>query len=67
MGGKINNLKAAGIDPQLIENASSSIKIQTKIISEDGNATNSHSETSMGIGFIAGILIYMLICIYNLS
>ncbi|MDP7567896.1 MAG: ABC transporter permease [Flavobacteriales bacterium] len=62
---EINNLKAAGIDPQLIENASSSIKIQTKIISEDGNATNSHSEASMGIGFIAGILIYMFIFMYG--
>ena len=62
---EINNLKAAGIDPQVIENASSSIKIQTKIISEDGNATNSHSEASMGIGFIAGILIYMFIFMYG--
>ncbi len=62
---EINNLKKAGIDPQIIEDASSSIDITTKIVSEDGNTTNSHSEASMGIGFISGILIYMFIFMYG--
>ena len=62
---EVKNLKKAGIDPQIIENASSNINITTKIISEDGNTTNSHSEASMGIGFISGILIYMFIFMYG--
>ena len=62
---EINNLKQAGIDPQIIENASSNIDITTKIIAEDGNTTNSHSEASMGIGFISGILIYTFIFMYG--
>jgi len=62
---EVKNLKKAGIDPQIIEDASSNINITTKIISEDGNTTNSHSEASMGIGFISGILIYMFIFMYG--
>jgi ABC-2 type transport system permease protein len=62
---EINNLKEAGIDPQIIENAKTEIEITTKLIEEDGSSTNSHSEASMGIGFIAGILIYMFIFMYG--
>ena len=62
---EVKNLKRAGIDPQIIEDASSNINITTKIISEDGNTTNSHSEASMGIGFISGILIYIFIFMYG--
>ena len=38
-----------------------SVKIATKIISEDGNTSDSQAEASMGIGFICGILIYIFI------
>ena len=62
---EINNLKEAGIDPQIIQNAKTEIEIITKLIDEDGSSTNSHSEASMGIGFIAGILIYMFIFMYG--
>ena len=62
---EVKNLKKAGIDPQIIEDASGNINLTTKIISEDGNTTNSHSEASMGIGFISGILIYMFIFMYG--
>lgn len=62
---EINNLKEAGIDPQIIENAKADIEISTKLIDEDGSSTNSHSEASMGIGFISGILIYMFIFMYG--
>lgn len=58
-------LKILGIDLQILEDASTEINITTKIISEDGNATNSHSEASMGIGFTAGILIYIFIFMYG--
>lgn len=60
-----NNLKKAGIDPQIIEDASSNIEITTKLIAKDGKTTNSHSEASMGIGFVSGILIYMFIFMYG--
>lgn len=62
---EINNLKEAGIDPKIIQNAKTEIEIITKLIDEDGSSTNSHSEASMGIGFIAGILIYMFIFMYG--
>ena len=39
------------------------IEITTKLIEKDGSSTNSHSEASMGIGFISGILIYIFIFI----
>lgn len=62
---EVNNLKRAGIDPKVIKQAKPNIKITTKIIDENGGATNSHSEASMGIGFAAGLLIYMFIFMYG--
>jgi len=58
-------LKLLGIDLQMLEDASTEINITTKIISEDGNTSNSQAEASMGIGFISGILIYMFIFMYG--
>ena len=40
-------LKLFGIDLQILENASTEINITTKIISEDGNTSNSQAEASM--------------------
>ncbi|MEC7646569.1 MAG: ABC transporter permease [Bacteroidota bacterium] len=62
---EINNLKKAGINPEIIENAKTDIQISTKVIDKEGRSTNSHSEASMGIGFITGILIYMFIFMYG--
>ena len=62
---EINNLKKAGINPKIIENAKTDIQISTKVIDKEGKSTNSHSEASMGIGFITGILIYMFIFMYG--
>ena len=62
---ELKNLKKAGIDPEIIKNAKTNVLITTKIIDKDGESTNSHSEASMGIGFIAGILIYMFIFMYG--
>ena len=62
---EINNLKAAGINPTIIENAKTEIKIITKVVDENGISVNSHSEASMGIGFMAGLLIYMFIFMYG--
>ena len=58
-------LKLLGIDLQILEEASTEINITTKIISEDGNTSNSQAEASMGIGFLSGILIYMFIFMYG--
>ena len=62
---EINNLKEAGINPQIIENARSEVEITTKLIDKYGGSINSHSEASMGIGFISGILIYIFIFMYG--
>ena len=62
---ELNNLKKAGIEPQILEDAKKNIEITTKLIDEDGSSTKSHSEASIGIGFMSGILIYMFIFMYG--
>ncbi len=62
---EINNLRNAGIDPKIIENAKEEVKITTKIIDEQGISTKSYSEASIGIGFTSGVLIYMFIFMYG--
>ena len=58
-------LKAAGVDLTILSESESTVHIITKIITEDGNATNSKAEASMGMGFICGILIYLFIFMYG--
>ena len=60
-----NKLKRAGINIEIIEQAKTSINIDTKIISSEGNTTSSSTEASIGIGFMTGILIYMFIFMYG--
>jgi ABC-2 type transport system permease protein len=60
-----NNLKKAGINLKIIEDSKAEVEIITKLVKEDGSSTNSHSEASMGIGFISGILIYIFIFMYG--
>ncbi len=62
---ELNNLKKAGIEPQILEDAKKNIEITTKLIDKDGSSTKSHSEASIGIGFMSGILIYMFIFMYG--
>lgn len=62
---EITNLKKAGINPQIIENAKTKVEIITKIIDDNGSSTRSNSEVSSAIGFISGILIYMFIFMYG--
>jgi len=62
---ELNNLKKAGIEPQILEDAKKNIEITTKLIEEDGSSTKSHSEASVGIGFMSGIIIYMFIFMYG--
>jgi len=60
-----NKLKQAGIDLQILEDATTTINITTKIIAEDGESIKSKAEASIGIGFFCGILIYMFIFMYG--
>ena len=60
-----NNLKKAGINPKVIQNAKAEIEIITNLVDEDGISTKSNPEASMGIGFITGILVYMFIFMYG--
>ena len=62
---ELNNLKKAGIEPQILEDAKKNIEITTKLIEDDGSSTKSHSEASVGIGFMSGIIIYMFIFMYG--
>ena len=60
-----NNLKQAGIDIDILEQAKKNITVKTKIIDNEGKTTASTTEASIGIGFITGILIYMFIFMYG--
>ena len=62
---EIKNLKKAGINPRIIQNAKAEIEIITELVGEDGTNTKSNSEASMGIGFITGVLVYMFIFMYG--
>ncbi len=58
-------LSELGINLQLLEDAKTTVAIETKIIGDDGNTSNSKAEASMGIGFISGMLIYIFIFMYG--
>ena len=56
-------LKDAGVSIDLLNQKS--IEINTKLIEKDGKIKNSQTETSMGVGFMCGILVYMFIFMYG--
>jgi len=58
-------LRVAGIDINIIEESRTKIKIDTKIVDNEGETKSSSTEASIGIGFITGILIYMFIFMYG--
>ena len=58
-----NKLKQSGIDLQLLEDATTTINMTTRIISKDGESIKSQAAASIGIGFFSGILIYIFIFI----
>ena len=58
-------LRIAGIDINIIEESKTKIKLETKIIDNEGETKSSSTEASIGIGFITGILIYMFIFMYG--
>ncbi|MBT3207039.1 MAG: ABC transporter permease [Bacteroidetes bacterium] len=58
-------LIAENIDADILHRIKTDIKVRTSIINEQGEAEESFTELSMGLGFIAGFLIYMFIFIYG--
>jgi len=58
-------LIAEKIDPAILHKIKTDIRVQTFILNEAGEEKESYTELSMGIGFIAGFLIYMFIFIYG--
>mgnify|MGYP001428032185 CR=1 FL=1 len=60
-----NKLKQSGIDLQLLEDATTTINMTTRIISKDGESIKSQAAASIGIGFFSGILIYIFIFMYG--
>lgn len=58
-------LKAAGIDEDILKSIKTSVKLSTIKLNEGGKEEKSNTELSMGIGFIAGFLIYIFIFMYG--
>lgn len=61
---KTMGLKAAGIDPVLVETIKPKVNIQTRVISETGEKAGS-SVAATVVGFGAGFLIYIFIFLYG--
>ena len=57
-------LKASGIDPQLVEKIDPEVNIQTKVLSDGGEKEGS-SVAATAAGYGAGILIYIFIFLYG--
>ncbi len=59
------NLKAKGIDEEVIKNAKVNLSLETFKWTEDGKEEKSSTYLTMGIGFVAAILIYMFVFMYG--
>ncbi len=58
-------LKAAGIDAEILSAIETPINIQAFRIKDDGELITDYPEISMGLGFIAGFLIYIFIFLFG--
>lgn len=58
-------LYESGISPEIIDAYRTKVSIQSITISEKGKETISDTAVNYGIGFIAGILIYVFIFVYG--
>lgn len=58
-------LGAEGIDPEILKRIETPINIQTFRIKDDGDYVSDHPAISMGLGFIAGFLIYIFIFLFG--
>lgn len=58
-------LGAEGIDPEILKRIETPINIQTFRIKDDGDYVSDHPVISMGLGFIAGFLIYIFIFLFG--
>ncbi len=58
-------LAEAGIDPQILQDASIRFHLNTIIMGEAGEEATGNAEASLGIGFVSGFLIYIFIFMYG--
>lgn len=58
-------LERSGLDPQVLEALKARIDLDTFNLSETGEAKESDSGLSFGVGYVFGFLIYMFIFIYG--
>ena len=63
---KINQQKLIiqGVDPEVVEQTKTKVNIKSFIIGDGGNEETSATPLKMGLGYIAGILIYFFIFFY---
>ncbi|MEC8458692.1 MAG: ABC transporter permease [Bacteroidota bacterium] len=63
---KINQQKLIiqGVDPEIVEQTKTIVNIKSFIIGDEGNEETSATPLKMGLGYIAGILIYFFIFFY---
>lgn len=57
--------KELGLDPEIIKNIDTNVKLSAKEISEDGDTKDSYTEVVMGLGMALSILIYITLVIYG--
>ena len=58
-------LDRSGLDPDVINSLKASVNLNTFNLSESGEAQESNSGLSFGVGYVFGFLIYMFIFIYG--
>ncbi len=58
-------LGAAGIDQDVLKSIETPIRIQALRIRDDGALSGDYPEISMGLGFVAGFLIYLFIFLFG--
>jgi ABC-2 type transport system permease protein len=55
----------AGIDPEVLAEIETPVRIQAFRIQDDGELTTDFPEISMGLGFVSGFLIYIFIFLFG--
>lgn len=58
-------LLGAGIDPNLIKEARTTVNVQTIRLEEDGSESKSYTEVQVGLGIFTSILIYFFIFLFG--
>ncbi len=58
-------LLAQGIDPEVIKQAKVNVQLQTIKVDEEGNEKSSYTEIEVGMGYLAGFMIYFFIFMFG--